>query len=1080
MSDKLENYFQNLKNLSSIQYDIAKKARSQGKDCETSVEIPQAEDLAGRVQALTGIEASEIIKELSSKYDRERVAIEAALSVSQSYDGPEEVRIEKGIRVALAILTEGILVAPLEGITGVKIKQRNGGNYLAIYYSGPIRSAGGTAQALSVFVGDLLRRKFGIGKYVASQEEIERSKEEIPLYARVQHLQYLPTVEEIETAVKGSPVCITGEGTEEAEITGHRNLPDIETNRLRGGMALVIAEGLILKGPKLKKYVSTFGLEGWSFSSEKKTEKNVFPNSNYLKEMLAGRPALGYPSKKGGFRLRYGRSRNTGLAAVAINPVTMKVLDDFIAIGTQIKMERPGKAGAVVANSNLEGPSVILENGSLVTLRSEQMFRQYQGAIKEIIDLGEIMISFGEFIENNKVLFPGAFTESWWENICLQKIGSVPAVTDERSAIDLSLKLGVPLHPRYTYLWHDVSMEDIQLFREILEIDSMINDDHLEIPDTEFSRRFLTDLLCEYDVNERIIVKNYLSLVIPLGMKIENSRPVSGKKASGTDIMKTVNDLAGFPVYPKGLSRIGARMGRPEKAEERKMNPPVHVLFPIGNIQKNRRDLNQYEELSGTEMQLRQCPICGNATSWNICEKCGTHTTPTDKTKEFEVNISEILRNKGDELGIALPKKVNGVRGLTSTHKTPEPLEKGILRASRSVYPFKDGTCRFDMSDVPLTHARLDEIGLTIETAKMLGYTKDYKGNELIDVSQIIEIFPQDIVPSKKAGDYLLRVSNFVDDLLQKFYNLDPFYRARTKEDLIGTLIIGLAPHTSGGILGRIIGYTEGDVCYAHPFFHAAKRRNCDGDEDSIMLLLDGLLNFSLDYLPNSRGSLMDAPLVLSLRINPTEIDKEALNLDISGEYPPELLEMTMKFPDPSEVTKFVVTAGMKIAKGELFPKCSFTDDTSSINLGTISSSYKSIPSMEQKLEMTLDLARKLRAVDASDMAERILKSHFIPDIMGNLNKFGSQTFRCTTCNRIYRRPPITGKCRKCGTQLIGTVHRGNITKYLETSYNITNQYEVSNYVRQRIKIMRESVNSIFDTRNNIGNFKTLEDFDDT
>ena len=238
-------------------------ARAQGKDCETNVEIPQAEDLAGRVQALTGIEASDTIKALSKKFDRERVAIEAALSVSEKFDGPDEVKIEKGIRVALAILTEGILVAPLEGITGVKIKHRDGGTYLAIYYSGPIRSAGGTAQALSVFVGDLLRRKFGIGKYVATQEEVERSKEEIPLYARVQHLQYIPTNEEIVIAVEGSPVCITGEGTEETEITGHRNLPDIETNRLRGGMALVIAEGLILKGPKLKKYVSTFALEGW-------------------------------------------------------------------------------------------------------------------------------------------------------------------------------------------------------------------------------------------------------------------------------------------------------------------------------------------------------------------------------------------------------------------------------------------------------------------------------------------------------------------------------------------------------------------------------------------------------------------------------------------------------------------------------------------------------------------------------------------------------------------------------------------------------------------------------------------------
>ncbi|MCL4334361.1 MAG: DNA polymerase II large subunit, partial [Candidatus Thermoplasmatota archaeon] len=126
MPEELEDYFMRLKNEASLQYEIAKNARSQGKDCETRVEIPQAEDLAGRVQALTGIEASEIIKELSKKYDRERVAIEAAISVSDRFDGPEEVRIEKGIRVALAILTEGILVAPLEGITGVRMERRKG------------------------------------------------------------------------------------------------------------------------------------------------------------------------------------------------------------------------------------------------------------------------------------------------------------------------------------------------------------------------------------------------------------------------------------------------------------------------------------------------------------------------------------------------------------------------------------------------------------------------------------------------------------------------------------------------------------------------------------------------------------------------------------------------------------------------------------------------------------------------------------------------------------------------------------------------------------------------------------------
>ena len=43
----------------------------------------------------------------------------------------------------------------------------------------------------------------------------------------------------------------------------------------------------------------------------------------------------------------------------------------------------------------------------------------------------------------------------------------------------------------------------------------------------------------------------------------------------------------------------------------------------------------------------------------------------------------------------------------------------------------------------------------------------------------------------------------------------------------------------------------------------------CDGDEDCIMLLLDGLINFSRSFLPETRGGTMDAPLVLTSRIDP-------------------------------------------------------------------------------------------------------------------------------------------------------------------------------------------------------------------
>ena len=48
----VQDYYNNIKERANREYEIAKKARSIGLDPKTEVEIPQAEDLAGRVAAL--------------------------------------------------------------------------------------------------------------------------------------------------------------------------------------------------------------------------------------------------------------------------------------------------------------------------------------------------------------------------------------------------------------------------------------------------------------------------------------------------------------------------------------------------------------------------------------------------------------------------------------------------------------------------------------------------------------------------------------------------------------------------------------------------------------------------------------------------------------------------------------------------------------------------------------------------------------------------------------------------------------------------------------------------------------------
>ncbi|GAI50712.1 unnamed protein product, partial [marine sediment metagenome] len=229
---------------------------------------------------------------------------------------------------------------------------------------------------------------------------------------------------------------------------------------------------------------------------------------------------------------------------------------------------------------------------------------------------------------------------------------------------------------------------------------------------------------------------------------------------------------------------------------------------------------------------------------------------------------------------------------------------------------------------------------------------------------QLVELRVQDIILSNTCAEYLLRTSKFVDELLQKFYGVKPYYNASWPADLTGHLVIGLAPHTSVGIVGRVIGFTDANVDYAHPFFHSAKRRDADGDEDAVILLLDALLNFSRRFLPSRRGGMMDAPLILNTRIDPSEIDKEAHNMDVMERYPLEFYEATLRYASPSELAQLMETVERRLGTEAQYAGLKFSFDTGNIAAGPHTSRYKTLETMEQKTSAQLGLAKKIRAVD--------------------------------------------------------------------------------------------------------------------
>jgi DNA polymerase II large subunit len=83
-------------------------------------------------------------------------------------------------------------------------------------------------------------------------------------------------------------------------------------------------EGVIQKAPKVLKYAKMLEIEGWDWladlSKTKKSDKDeeteddakdeaAKVDDKYMRDIIGGRPVLAYPQAKGGFRLRYGRSR---------------------------------------------------------------------------------------------------------------------------------------------------------------------------------------------------------------------------------------------------------------------------------------------------------------------------------------------------------------------------------------------------------------------------------------------------------------------------------------------------------------------------------------------------------------------------------------------------------------------------------------------------------------------------------------------------------------------------------------------------------------------------------------------------
>ena len=1129
----MQNYFDSLNIEFERAYSVARQARARGKDPATEVEIAPAEDMAARVEGLVGPKGiAERIREHMKTKDREAAAFAVAKELmldggeitNQTLPSDKIKRMEQAVRTGLALVTEGVVSAPIEGISRISIRKNpDGSEYIAVGFAGPIRGAGGTGQAFALLLADFCRQVAKIENYRPRQDEVERYVEELNLYARRTRAgQYVPTEEEIKHIANNCPVCIDGEPSEEYEVSNKKNLKvtvvddkgtqtAMITNRVRSGVCLVMSEGVCLKAAKVLKITKKNGLD-WQWveklikvAKKDSAKTELKPSSKYMDEIVAGRPIFAYPTRPGGFRLRYGRTPLTGIASKATHPATMVALGEFPAIGTQLKVERPGKGCVITPCPDVEPPVVKLSNGDVLRLETAEEARQLAPAIAEILFIGDLLVNYGDFLKSNHVLVPCGYNEEWHVlELAAKGIEMTAGKVRQMhagEALELCLKQGVPLTPRLTFFWNDVSAQQLAWLAAWLQAASYestkgLLEASLSGPIEPKAKRCLEELCVPHRVVDGQVVlasDEAMAVLASFGMLADNGVKKGLERFNAAfdpvkDGLQIIADAATVQVRDKAGVYVGSSMGRPEKAKPRKMKPPVHSLFPVGlhggklrSLVKAVKSIAEADvKTAELELNYRACPECKREMWELLCESCGVHTVGASKCFKCGKLFAGELCSCGSpgspagKQGVYLerafkaacertgsrPTEVKAVQGLISDAKTPEPLEKGILRASHDVSVFRDGTIRFDATEIPMTHFTCGLAGISVAQARELGYEEDAWGKPIEDERQWIELKLQDMILHEDAGEYFVRTAQFVDDLLVTFYGMQAYYRAKTPRDLIGKHLVSLAPHTSAGVLSRIIGFSQVRAILAHPYLHCACRRNADGDELAVMLLLDSLLNFSLAYLPASRGGKMDAPLVLSSEIVPAQVDDEVHAMETVWSYPLEFYQAAQKFTPPGEVK--LETIGNRLGTPGQFEGIGFTH-SAEFGGAPYQSAYVRLGTMAEKLQIELELMSKIRAVDTAGAAERILLSHFFPDIYGNLRSFSKQSFRCVECNFKHRRVPLIGKCRKCGGKLLLTINRGGVEKYLKLSKAVAEKYGLPNYLKQRLMLLEKEIASIFE-----------------
>ena len=102
----------------------------------------------------------------------------------------------------------------------------------------------------------------------------------------------------------------------------------------------------------------------------------------------------------------------------------------------------------------------------------DTLSEEIKDKIEKILHLGDVLITFGDFLENNAQLIPSGYVEEIWieelkliiskfetENQYLKQfLIKIPTIEE---ALKISLDFEFSLHPHYLYFWDKISSEEL-------------------------------------------------------------------------------------------------------------------------------------------------------------------------------------------------------------------------------------------------------------------------------------------------------------------------------------------------------------------------------------------------------------------------------------------------------------------------------------------------------------------------------------------------------------------------------------------------------------------------------------------